>query len=58
MCGRFTLFEADTILSKEFGVPISLDLQPRYNIAPSQQILAVRQSREERGEKRCSSAGA
>ena len=44
MCGRFTLFEADTILAKDFGAPISFDLQPRYNIAPTQQILAVRQS--------------
>jgi putative SOS response-associated peptidase YedK len=44
MCGRFTLFEADTILSKDFGAPISFDLPPRYNIAPTQQILAVRQS--------------
>lgn len=43
MCGRFTLFEADTILSKEFGAPISFQLPPRYNIAPTQQILAVRQ---------------
>jgi putative SOS response-associated peptidase YedK len=44
MCGRFTLFEADTILLKEFGAPISFGLTPRYNIAPSQQILAVRPS--------------
>ena len=44
MCGRFTLFEADTILSKDFGAPISFELQPRYNIAPTQQILAVRHS--------------
>ena len=44
MCGRFTLFEADAILSKEFGAPISFGLAPRYNIAPSQQILAVRPS--------------
>jgi putative SOS response-associated peptidase YedK len=44
MCGRFTLFEADTILSKEFGAPILFDLKPRYNIAPSQPILAARVS--------------
>jgi putative SOS response-associated peptidase YedK len=44
MCGRFTLFEADTILSKDFGARISFDLPPRYNIAPTQQILAVRHS--------------
>ncbi len=42
MCGRFTLFEPDKILSKEFGVSLSFGLAPRYNIAPSQRILAVR----------------
>jgi len=42
MCGRFTLFDSVSILSKEFGVPISFDLAPRYNIAPSQPTLAVR----------------
>ena len=42
MCGRFTLFEADKILSKEFGVSGIPSLSPRYNIAPSQVIAAVR----------------
>jgi len=42
MCGRFTLFEADKILSKEFGVSGVPPLSPRYNIAPSQAIAAVR----------------
>src|SRR5512140_616907 len=42
MCGRFTLFEADKILSKEFGVSGFPSLSPRYNIAPSQPIAAVR----------------
>ncbi|MBI5576468.1 MAG: SOS response-associated peptidase [Deltaproteobacteria bacterium] len=44
MCGRFTLFEADSILSREFGADISASPTPRYNIAPSQQVLAVRVS--------------
>src|SRR3990172_4193906 len=44
MCGRFTLFEPDAVLSKEFGAPIQFDLNPRYNVAPSQPILAVRVS--------------
>lgn len=44
MCGRFTLFEADAVLSKDFGALIAFGLAPRYNIAPSQQILAVRPS--------------
>ena len=42
MCGRFTLFEADKILSKEFGVSGIPPLSPRYNIAPSQPVAAVR----------------
>jgi putative SOS response-associated peptidase YedK len=42
MCGRFTLFEADKILSREFGVSAIPPLSPRYNIAPSQRIAAVR----------------
>ena len=42
MCGRFTLFEADRILSREFGVSGIPPLSPRYNIAPSQPVAAVR----------------
>ena len=42
MCGRFTLFEADKILSKEFGVSGFPTLSPRNNIAPSQSVAAVR----------------
>jgi putative SOS response-associated peptidase YedK len=42
MCGRFTLFEADKILSKEFGVSSVPPLSPRYNIAPSQPVTAIR----------------
>jgi putative SOS response-associated peptidase YedK len=42
MCGRFTLFEADKILSKEFGVSGFPAQSPRYNIAPSQPVAAVR----------------
>lgn len=46
MCGRFTLRTAATVLAKQFGLSMQLDLlddlKPRYNIAPSQQVLAVR----------------
>ena len=42
MCGRFTLFEADNILSREFGVSGFPPQSPRYNIAPSQCVAAVR----------------
>ena len=49
MCGRFTLFEADKILSKEFGVSGVPPLSPRYNIAPSQPVAAVRATSTEGG---------
>jgi putative SOS response-associated peptidase YedK len=42
MCGRFTLFEPDKILSREFGVSNFTPPSPRYNIAPSQPVAAVR----------------
>ena len=42
MCGRFTLFEADKVISREFGVSGIPPLSPRYNIAPSQPVAAVR----------------
>ena len=42
MCGRFTLFEADQILSREFSVHVPLSLGPRYNIAPSQPVATIR----------------
>lgn len=42
MCGRFTLFEPDRILSREFGVSGFPPTSPRYNISPSQPVAAVR----------------
>jgi putative SOS response-associated peptidase YedK len=42
MCGRFTLFEPDKVLAKEFGVSGIPSMSPRYNIAPSQLVAAVR----------------
>src|SRR5688500_17250475 len=42
MCGRFTLKSTPRQLATQFGVPIEGTLEPRYNVAPAQQILAVR----------------
>ena len=42
MCGRFTLFESSEVLSREFGVPVPFPIAPRYNIAPTQPVAAVR----------------
>jgi len=49
MCGRFTLFEADKVLSREFGVSGIPALPPRYNIAPSQNVATVRATLTARG---------
>jgi putative SOS response-associated peptidase YedK len=42
MCGRFTLTDPDQDLVEQFNLPEIPDLQPRYNIAPTQPVAAVR----------------
>jgi len=42
MCGRFTLTKPANILKEFFPLLDFGDVAPRYNIAPSQQVLAVR----------------
>lgn len=42
MCGRFTLFEPAEELAQVFGLSAAALPGPRYNIAPSQPIAAVR----------------
>jgi putative SOS response-associated peptidase YedK len=42
MCGRFTLFTRAENVAAEFGLDTLFELQPRYNIAPSQNVLAIR----------------
>lgn len=49
MCGRFTLTESGQVLMEELGLTwIPEDFRPRYNIAPSQLILAARDGDEGR----------
>jgi putative SOS response-associated peptidase YedK len=43
MCGRFRLSKTDKAVMKQFGVEIDPDYSPRYNISPSQSVLAIRQ---------------
>jgi putative SOS response-associated peptidase YedK len=43
MCGRFTQRQPATKLKKEFGVEEVPEVEARYNIAPTQSILGVRQ---------------
>jgi putative SOS response-associated peptidase YedK len=42
MCGRFTLFATPVEVADLFGTPPFPDLPPRYNIAPTQPVLACR----------------
>ncbi len=44
MCGRFALVTEKRILEMLYGLELRGDLQPRYNIAPSQEILTLRWS--------------
>jgi putative SOS response-associated peptidase YedK len=48
MCGRFSLYEPSERLARTFGVDEVADGEPeaRWNVAPSQQILAVVCSRD------------
>ncbi len=42
MCGRFTLRTPAYKLAEAFGVEVRANLAPRYNVAPSQDVAAVR----------------
>jgi putative SOS response-associated peptidase YedK len=42
MCGRFTLTDPDQALAVQFDLPGVPSLEPRYNIAPTQPVAAVR----------------
>jgi putative SOS response-associated peptidase YedK len=44
MCGRFTLTSSIDTLLEYFGITQPVGLTPRYNIAPSQNVLVVRQN--------------
>jgi putative SOS response-associated peptidase YedK len=48
MCGRFTLHTEQEMLSGRFEVDLTgiPDLAPRYNVAPTQPVLAVRAGKE------------
>lgn len=51
VCGRYTLTDPDPrILRMRFGLaePVQIDGQPRFNIAPTDPVLAIRERAEER----------
>ena len=49
MCGRYELSSHPAAVALAFGLALPPDIQPRYNIAPTQQVPIVRES--ERGER-------
>jgi putative SOS response-associated peptidase YedK len=50
MCGRFAFYSPAEATAALFGVRGSLDVKPRYNIAPTQYIAAIRNDEEENAE--------
>ena len=51
MCGRFTLISSVSDLQLKFGFAMEpSDVRPRYNVAPTQQVLTVVNDGERRGE--------
>ena len=51
MCGRFTLISSVSDLQLKFGFAMEpADVRPRYNVAPTQQVLTVVNDGERRGE--------
>jgi putative SOS response-associated peptidase YedK len=46
MCGRFALYSPAEAAAALFGVSASLPVEPRYNIAPTQDIAAIRNDQE------------
>jgi putative SOS response-associated peptidase YedK len=41
MCGRFTLSKSPTAIEKEFSVEISPQIEPQYNIYPTQMVGTI-----------------
>ena len=47
MCGRFAFYSPSEATAALFGVSGSVEVEPRYNIAPTQYIAAIRNDDEE-----------
>ena len=44
MCGRFAFYSPHEAVARLFGVAAAPEIEPRYNIAPTQFVAAVRQT--------------
>ena len=51
MCGRFELITPAEVLRRVFGFVERPNLPPRYNIAPTQEVVVLRQRREPASER-------
>ncbi len=49
MCGRFTLTRSAAEVAEHFGLAAAPVLRPRFNVAPTQRVLAIRTPREGSG---------
>jgi putative SOS response-associated peptidase YedK len=47
MCGRFAFYSPSEAVARMFGASGSIDMKPRYNIAPTQYVAAVRNSEDD-----------
>ena len=45
MCGRFLLVSSSKELAEQFELDETPEIRPRYNVAPSQEIAAIRLNR-------------
>ena len=50
MCGRFAFYSPAEATAALFGVAATADVQPRYNIAPTQYVAAIREDESQRRE--------
>jgi len=50
MCGRFAFYSPSEATAALFGVSGSLDVEPRYNIAPTQYVAAIRNAEDDERE--------
>jgi putative SOS response-associated peptidase YedK len=50
MCARFTIRAPAPKIAEAFGVALPFDIQPRYNVAPTQDVLAIRLGQDGRRE--------
>jgi putative SOS response-associated peptidase YedK len=50
MCARYTLTARPSLIAELFDLDLLIDIVPRYNVAPTQEVLAVRATPEGKSE--------